>query len=323
MHKPIRIELPIPFAVGPVNAYLLLGPEPTLVDTGLKLDNCRQALRNGLADHGLQVSDLRKIVITHAHVDHAGLAAELAAESGAQVWVSDIAYEWIARLPDLWEERILLLDQVSKLGGLPDSNREKSIELMRQVPAMWDAVPESKLRRFAIDGTVEMGEGTWQVIYAPGHTVTQTCFYQPEKKWLISADMLLHIAPTPVIDVGSGGDRIIGLPQLIQMYHFFQDLAVETTFPGHGELITDHVSLIQRQLDRIMMRKHEVFELVKNGKRTVHAITEVMYGHYPPAARSSGFSMVIGYLDLLAEENKVTNEIVDGVWHFSIVKDLL
>ena len=315
--KPIRIELPIPFAVGPVNAYLLLGAEPTLVDTGLKLDNCRAALEQGLAENGLRVEDLRKIVITHAHVDHAGLAAELAERSGAEVWVSDIAYEWIARLPELWGERMQLMDTVAQRGGLPAETRQMQATYMGQVPSMWDAVPESKLHRFAIDGTIEMGDAEWQVIYAPGHTVTQTCFYQPEQKWLISADMLLHKAPTPVIDIGSDGERIRGLPQLVEMYHFFQKLEIETTFPGHGELITDHQTLIQNQLDRILMRKEEVYDLVKAGNQTVHAITEVMYAHYPPAARSAGFGMVIGYLDLLMEDGVVQREIDAEKWCFS------
>lgn len=317
-HKPIRIELPIPFAVGPVNAYLLLGPEPTLVDTGLKLDNCRAALEKGLADNGLRVEDLRKIVITHAHVDHAGLAAELAERSGATVWVSDIAYDWIARLPELWSERMQLMDTVALRGGLPAEMRQMQAAYMGQVPSMWDPVPEAKLHRFAIDGTLEMGDAEWQVIYAPGHTVTQTCFYQPEQKWLISADMLLHKAPTPVIDIGSDGKRIHGLPQLVEMYHVFQKLVIETTFPGHGELITDHRTLIQKQLDRIMVRKKEVYDLVKAGNQTVHAITEIMYAHYPPAARASGFGMVIGYLDLLMAEKVVQRERINETWSFSM-----
>ncbi|MEZ4681542.1 MAG: hypothetical protein R2932_45750 [Caldilineaceae bacterium] len=40
MTQPIQIPLPIPYAVGPVNSYLFLDPEPTLVDCGLKTDDC-------------------------------------------------------------------------------------------------------------------------------------------------------------------------------------------------------------------------------------------------------------------------------------------
>ena len=317
MHTPIRIELPIPFPVGPVNAILLPGDEPTLVDTGLKTADCRQALEKGLADNGMKVEDLRKIVLTHAHVDHAGLAAELAERSGAEVWVSDVAYDWIANLTTVWPQRGELMNQVSRLGGLPQEVRDRSKMFMEATLAMWDEVPEEKLRRFPIDGTLEMGGGRWQVIYAPGHTVSQTCFYQPEHKWLISADMILHKAPTPVIDPDPDGQRVKGLPIFIEMVKQFAELDVEITFPGHGPLIHDHRAVLKQQIDRIEMRKNEVLDLVKAGNQTVFAITEVMYAHYPPAARSSGFGMVIGYLDLLTSEGLVVEQTVDGVWQFS------
>ena len=57
--KPIRIELPTPFAVGPVNAYLFTEPEPILVDTGVDSDESWQVLEYELARHNLAISDLR------------------------------------------------------------------------------------------------------------------------------------------------------------------------------------------------------------------------------------------------------------------------
>ena len=317
MQAPIRIELPIPFAVGPVNAILIPGPEPVLVDTGLKLPDCQAALEKGLAEQGLNMEDLKKIVITHAHVDHAGMAAYLAKRSGAEVWVNELSYQWIADLPKMWDERIDILDRVTKLGGLPDELRQKGNASMRGITAMWESVPEKYLRRFPINGTIEMGGADWQVIYAPGHTITQTCFYQPEQKWLISADMLLHKAPTPVIDADENGKRVRGLPKFMEMLDQFEAMEISITYPGHGDLIHDHREVIQRQRARIEMRKNEVLDLVAAGHKTIQEITNVMYAHYPLAARSSGFGMVIGYLDLLMDEEAVRRETVDGVWHFS------
>ena len=83
--KPVRIELPTDFAIGPVNAYLFTEPEPILIDTGVKSEASWAALMAGLAAHGLWVTDLQRVMITHPHVDHCGQAARLAAESGALV----------------------------------------------------------------------------------------------------------------------------------------------------------------------------------------------------------------------------------------------
>ncbi|MCS7173943.1 MAG: MBL fold metallo-hydrolase [Armatimonadetes bacterium] len=58
-----------------LGAYLLLGEEPALVETGPS--SCLRALEAGLAEHGLGVADLRSVVVTHIHLDHAGAAGVL------------------------------------------------------------------------------------------------------------------------------------------------------------------------------------------------------------------------------------------------------
>ncbi|MDR7414886.1 MAG: MBL fold metallo-hydrolase [Armatimonadota bacterium] len=59
-----------------LGAYLLLDGEPALVEVGPS--SCLGALEAGLAEHGLAVSDLRAVVVTHIHLDHAGAAGVLA-----------------------------------------------------------------------------------------------------------------------------------------------------------------------------------------------------------------------------------------------------
>jgi glyoxylase-like metal-dependent hydrolase (beta-lactamase superfamily II) len=62
-----------------IGSYLLAGDEPALVDCGPA--SCLDALRAGLAGHGLGVEDLRHLVLTHIHLDHAGAAGSLVAEN--------------------------------------------------------------------------------------------------------------------------------------------------------------------------------------------------------------------------------------------------
>ena len=82
------VELPTPFAVGPITVYLADEPGEalTLVETGPVHPRTWAALEAGLAVLGIRPAQLERILVTHAHVDHFGLAAQLVAASGAQVW---------------------------------------------------------------------------------------------------------------------------------------------------------------------------------------------------------------------------------------------
>src|ERR1700730_1129489 len=90
------LSLPTPFPVGPVNAYLIEGDPLTLIDTGPKADVSRQALETALASLGYRVEDLRRVIITHHHVDHCGLAAEIVRRSGAALWTHPYNVPWLA-----------------------------------------------------------------------------------------------------------------------------------------------------------------------------------------------------------------------------------
>ena len=72
-----------------IGSYLLEGDEPALVDCGPA--SCLDALREGLAKHGLEIGELRHLVLTHIHLDHAGAAGSLVRENPSLlVHVSEI-----------------------------------------------------------------------------------------------------------------------------------------------------------------------------------------------------------------------------------------
>src|ERR1700682_5500700 len=123
--KIIPISLPTPFYIGPVNVYLIAEDPITLIDTGPKTKEANEALREGLRKARIRVSDIRRIVLTHAHEDHCGLARSLRDEAkDAEVLV----HEWetghrIGRL-EYAEHRALLTR-----AGVPPSE----IETMRRM----------------------------------------------------------------------------------------------------------------------------------------------------------------------------------------------
>src|SRR4051794_24589476 len=100
MQAPLRIPLPLP-NIGHVNAWLLKGEPLTLIDTGPHNDEALRALEVGLAREGVRVEDIELVLVTHHHLDHSGLAATIAARSGARVG----AYERAAAYGSHLEER--------------------------------------------------------------------------------------------------------------------------------------------------------------------------------------------------------------------------
>src|SRR5574341_272078 len=84
-----RIELPTPFPVGPVNAYLLATDPLTLVDTGPKTAEAQAALEAGVAAAGYRLDDVRRVLLTHGHTDHCGSAAWVARRCHAEVYLHE------------------------------------------------------------------------------------------------------------------------------------------------------------------------------------------------------------------------------------------
>ena len=88
-----RLALPVGLhGIETVNAYVLAdGDRVTLDDCGVwradPVDDGLAALRRGLREAGYELDDVSRILITHAHIDHYGLAGRLMESTGAELWM--------------------------------------------------------------------------------------------------------------------------------------------------------------------------------------------------------------------------------------------
>jgi glyoxylase-like metal-dependent hydrolase (beta-lactamase superfamily II) len=144
----------------------------TLIDAGI--GPAAEKILKQLQGQGRRPSDVKRILITHAHPDHVGGLARLQAATGAQV----LAHE----------------QEHQVLKGLLSSARE--------IP------PLSELRA---DETLPEVLNGLQVIYTPGHTLGSVCFWQPEQRLLFCGDVMLHLRglglPLPFVTVDMAENR--------------------------------------------------------------------------------------------------------------------
>jgi glyoxylase-like metal-dependent hydrolase (beta-lactamase superfamily II) len=321
--NPIRLELPTPFAVGPVNAYLFTQPEPVLIDTGVRSDESWSALTARLAEHNLTPADLRRIIITHPHEDHCGQAGRLLENSRADLWVWEGGVDWLLRFPARLQARIDYYEATFlPRSGMPLEMRQAVLHYFQGMMATYAPIPAERVFTFTLDDTLRLGGLDWQILHMPGHAQHQTCFYQPESHQFISADMLLHRAPTPVVENPPPGQpRQPGLPLFLQSLDIIEQLPIAVVYPGHGPIFHDPLAKIAQQRKRIERRKQQCLKAVDEGHQTLIDLTNHLYANRDPALRFAGLWMIVGYLDLLQAEGRVQEEVVDGVWRYTVMDD--
>lgn len=305
---PIRLELPTQFGMKTVNSYLLKGEENVLIDCGEHTEGSWEAIQAGLSQGGIQLEEIDRVVITHAHVDHMGMAARVAKAANAQVWVSDKCADWALRPQKLFRDRGNIIGRT--LEHLLGKESYESVlpmlkGLSKDMSSLWQPIPKDRLHIFPHSGHLSMAGLSWETLYVPGHSSTQSCFFHRDSGVLLSADMLLRITPTPVIEEKEGAStRNRSIFELLDSYKRLTAFPIKKVFPGHYEIFEEAHKVLDQQVGRIHFRKEECLQLIKKGHQDFLSLYSLMYqGPSLPA-----INMLVGYLDLLEQEGRIKVE---------------
>jgi glyoxylase-like metal-dependent hydrolase (beta-lactamase superfamily II) len=229
---------------------------PTLVDTGSGYGNCNDHLMYGLAalreDFGepLGVKDIRRILITHGHIDHFGGLAYMVEQTGAQVGI----HELDRRVISAYEERIIVATKDLRIflarAGVGENLRNGLLELY--------GFAKKHVRSVNVDfnlGEYENIDGM-QFIHTPGHCPGQVCIRLGDI--LLSADHVLaqitpHQAPESITHYTGLGHYLESLYKIARVE------GIRVALGGHEQPVYDMYERIiairtshQRKLERVL-----------------------------------------------------------------------
>ena len=316
MHPPVeRIELPTPFSVGPVNAYLIRDDPVTLVDCGPLTPGAWDALRRGLRQAGVPVDRVERLVLTHPHHDHAGLARRVREVSGCPVLAHPVDRDRLLDVPGVWDGIAGFLREVCRRAGVPPGLREdldRTMEGLRRYTEPLDAV-EPLGEGDVLDGAW----GAWQVLHTPGHARGALCLWHPASGTLVSGDTLIpHISSNAILEPGGGRFREHTLPQYLDALERIRALGSRRVLPGHGDPMGPPGALIRQ---RLAFHRHRCREILSRVDQAGVPVTpwEIARELFPggdPGYVFLAVSEVVGHLDLLASQGLVRFEGQDGGW---------
>jgi glyoxylase-like metal-dependent hydrolase (beta-lactamase superfamily II) len=308
----IPIVVPTPFYVGPVNCYLIAEEPLTLIDTGPKTREAAEALREGLRRARFRVSDIKRIVLTHAHEDHCGLAKSLRDEAkDAEILVH--GWETGHRRGRLeYEEHRALLVRA----GVPP----EEIELMRRtyesVRALADALEDGEHSELRDDTELEFASGALRVVHTPGHTPGSCSFLREADRTVIAGDCVLkRITPNPVLspDPVDPTRRFRSLAEYLVSLARIRSFAPTLVHGGHGEAVIDYDELFNRYLRAIRERQADVIRLVPKEGATAFDVARELFPGADDVHRFLAVSEAVAHLDLAHSENKIALELTaDG-----------
>ncbi len=321
-----RLAIPTPFAVGRVNCYLIEDDPLTLLDTGPNSGKALDELEGALAGRGHRIEDLGRIVVSHQHIDHLGLVSILARRSGAEVCALD-----------------LLAPVIEDYGAAADRDDELATELMLRHGLPADVVTalravsrsfrgwggSARVDRTLADGSaLEFRDRTLEVMHRPGHSPSDTVFWDAERRILLAADHLIaHISSNPLISRPLGGrsgepgpERPRALLTYMASLRETRALDAQVVLPGHGEPIFDHAALIDERFALHERRARKILALIADEPRSAYAIAQALWGNVAVTQAFLTLSEVLGHVDLLLERDAVREtERDDGVVVFAAV----
>jgi len=304
-----RIEVPIPYPVNWTNCYYIEDSVPTLIDTGVNLPEAFDAIASGIRKHHGRVRDIRRIIVTHGHIDHVGLAGRIADASAAEVfvhqWETVRAYSPGGPLEEKAEDfRRFFVE-----AGVPDDTIPQLIEyvITRNKTLCSPLSLESPLNAVS---SFTFDDFNLRVIHTAGHSPGSVCLFDETHGDLFSGDTLFpEVISDPTIESGAEG-RLPGFVSITSHHaslDLIESLPVNRVLPGHGAPFRDHEKRVRKIRNHQHRRSRQIFKIMQDRGQDMNQfmVARELYSELNGWDIFYGVSTARGHLNLLHEQGSV------------------
>ena len=323
-----EFQVPIPFKLRDINLYLVKDDDGCLlIDTGTNTPDAAAALQASLAQLGVTCGDLRYVVITHFHSDHAGLAGMIQQQSAAQVLMHTDSERFLG----LWSDEegqgpvYMAPEAFFRQHGLPESSLQAFRAMRQRFRSL--TLPFKVTRQVDDTETIRVGGQEWSMVFTPGHAVGHLCVYCAELGVAFTGDHLLQRI-TPNISIHSDRhpldlpERYNPLREYLLSLEKTRGLAFTLGLPSHGPLITEPRQRIDELLSHHDARLQTMLEALSTGPQTAHAIAlEAFPNRHDPFDHWLMLGETLAHLELLEARQQVERVCDNGHILFQTLQD--
>jgi glyoxylase-like metal-dependent hydrolase (beta-lactamase superfamily II) len=260
-----QVKIPLPIEMNEVNCYLIKGQNGyTIIDTGFNTEEAKAVWTEILSGD----IPVEKVVLTHIHPDHGGLAGWFQQQFHAPVWLSRQTQI------ELKKTKSFILDPNSnptfsflrKHGG-----PEIPVKSFLRRPEDYDFEPDYV---FEDRSEIQLGDFVFKAIWTPGHAPDQFCFYSEGERMLIVGDHVLSSINTIVLTEYEGENS---LNDYLKSLKRIEDCSALYVMAGHGEMIGNLNQRIVEIKAHYLKRWQQIRDLIPNEGLTAYETSKSIY----------------------------------------------
>ena len=325
-----RIACPIPYPLKTVNCYYLNDSCPTLIDSGVYTPESMACVADGIRQNGGSLETVQRVIVTHAHTDHAGLAGHLAEAFGAEVFIHRHDFpKFIGADAQYNRAYFQQFKGFLDFGGLPADQARAQTEAFEGRVAKLVA-PLKAPQLLSGGETFTFDDFELRVVPTPGHSAGSVSLVNESDGTLFSGDFLLeNITPNPVAEfcLPDEMNSYRSLPAFAASLRWVLRQKIHQVLPGHGPAFFHAQKRAAAILDHFARRRKQLLRMMAtgpaapsgNGSVDLLALAQRMFPGLKAAAIFLGLSESFAYLQLLEAESLVETWQEQGIGRYRLL----